>query len=211
MIAGMRNFTRVWYCNTATDKLKVGDTSVYMPGVDVTDAEIASKKYLYVPPRNYTEKLYPSLNKFADALRPDNQASGVRPFIAFRLAEDYLIAAEAYMKKGDNATAVGYINTLRVRAAKVGASDAETELHKEAMKVAEGDLSIDFILDERGRELVGEQLQWFDLVRTGKLLERVRLHNPQGGPNIEEKHVLRPIPQDQIDRSSNEFGQNPGY
>ncbi|RFM34582.1 RagB/SusD family nutrient uptake outer membrane protein [Chitinophaga silvisoli] len=204
-------FTRVWYCNTATDKLKVGDTSVYMPGVDVTDAEIASKKYLYVPPRNYTEKLYPSLNKFADALRPDNQASGVRPFIAFRLAEDYLIAAEAYMKKGDNATAVGYINTLRVRAAKVGASDAETEAHKEAMKVAEGDLSIDFILDERGRELVGEQMQWFDLVRTGKLLERVRMHNPQGGPNIEEKHVLRPIPQDQIDRSSNEFGQNPGY
>lgn len=204
-------FTRVWFCNSATDKLKVGDTSVYMPGVDVTDAEISSKKYMLVPPRNYTEKLYPSLNKFADALRPDNQASGVRPFIAYRLAEDYLIAAEAYMKIGDNATALTYINTLRVRAAKVGANDAETDAHKEAMKVTDAQLNIDFILDERGRELVGEQLGWFDLVRTGKLLERVRLHNPQGGPNIEERHMLRPIPQDQIDRSSNEFPQNPGY
>jgi hypothetical protein len=204
-------FTRVWYANVATAKLKVGDTSVYMPGYDVTDADIASKNYLYVPPRNYTEKLYPSLNKFADALRPDNQASGVRPFIAYRLAEDYLIAAEAYMKKGDNATAVAYMNTLRVRAAKAGANDEETNSHKEAMKITAGDMNIDFILDERGRELVGEQLQWFDLKRTNKLLERVRLHNPQGGPNIEEKHKLRPIPQDQIDRSSNNFPQNPGY
>jgi starch-binding outer membrane protein, SusD/RagB family len=204
-------FTTVWFANTPTDLLKVGDTSVYMPGRDVTDAQVSSKKYLLVPPRNYTEKLYPSLNKFADALRPDNQASGVRPFIAFRLAEDYLIAAEALMMRGRTTEAVGYINTLRMRAATIGSTDAETTANREAMKVTEAQLNIDFILDERGRELVGEQLQWFDLVRTNKLLERVRLHNPQGGPNIEKKHMLRPIPQDQIDRTSNDFEQNPDY
>ena len=204
-------YTVVWFANAGSAKLKVGDTSVYMPGRDVTDGEIASKNYQLVPPRSYTERLYPSLNKFADALRPDNQASGVRPFIAYRLAEDYLIAAEAFMYKGEKGTAVTYMNALRMRSAAVGATAEETNAHKEAMKVSEAQITIDFILDERGRELVGEQLQWFDLKRTNKLLERVRLHNPQGGPNIETKHLLRPIPQDQIDRTSNEFPQNPGY
>lgn len=207
-------FTTVWKANNATATLKVGDTSVYMPGYDVSDSEIAGKKYLLVPPRKYTEVLYPSLNKFADALRPDNQASGVRPFIAFRLAEDYLIAAEALMMKGDNANALNFINTLRMRAARQGATPTETNAHKEAMKVTAAQLNIDFILDERARELVGEQLRWFDLVRTGKLLERVKAHNhPFAAANIEPHHVLRPIPQDQIDRVSNpqDFEQNDGY
>ncbi len=207
-------FTSVWKANVATAKLKVGDTSVYMPGYDVTDAEIASKPYLLVPPRRYTEVLYPSLNKFADALRPDNQASGVRPFIAFRLAEDYLIAAEALMMKGSTGAAVDLINTLRMRAARTGATPDETTAHKDAMKITAAQLNIDFILDERGRELVGEQLRWFDLVRTGKLLERVKAHNhPLASQNIEPKHMLRPLPQDQIDRVSNpgDFPQNTGY
>ncbi|WP_298735891.1 RagB/SusD family nutrient uptake outer membrane protein [uncultured Chitinophaga sp.] len=207
-------FTTVWKANVATSKLKVGDTSVYMPGHNVSDGEIASKPYLLVPPRNYTEVLYPSLNKFADALRPDNQASGVRPFIAFRLAEDYLIAAEALMMKGDNTTAANLVNTLRMRAARVGLTPDETNAHREAMKITPAQLNIDFILDERGRELVGEQLRWFDLVRTGKLLERVRAHNhPQASVNILPKHMRRPIPQDQIDRVSNpqDFPQNTGY
>jgi hypothetical protein len=206
-------FTTVWKANSPTATLKSGDTAVWMPGYDVSDAEIKSKKYLLVPPRNYTEVLYPSLNKFADALRPDNQASGVRPFIAFRLAEDYLVAAEALMMKGDKATAVTLINTLRMRAARQGTTPEETTAHRDAMKITEVQLNIDFILDEKDREMIGEQLRWFDLKRTGKLLERVKAHNPQAAPNILPKHVLRPIPQDQIDRVSNpaEFPQNTGY
>lgn len=42
------------------------------------------------------------------------------------------------------------------------------------MKIAEADLDIDFILDERARELAGEQQRFFDLKRTGKLIERVK-------------------------------------
>jgi hypothetical protein len=72
---------------------------------------------------------------------------------------------------------------------------------------------IDFILDERARELVGEKHRWYDLKRTGTLLERVRKHNLDAAPNIMEMHLVRPIPQTQIDRVGNqgEFQQNPGY
>ncbi|WP_291911970.1 RagB/SusD family nutrient uptake outer membrane protein [Chitinophaga sp. CB10] len=204
-------FTTVWYTNAPTATLKMGDTAVYLPGYDVSATEIASKKYMLVPPRLYTEKLYPSLNKFADALRPDNQASGVRPFISFRLAETYLIQAEAMLMQGDAQAAADLVNVVRLRAARVGPTDAETLAHRNAMKVSAANMNIDFLLDERGRELVGEQLRWFDLVRTHKLIERVRLHNDEARANIKPTHVLRPIPQDQIDRTVNEFGQNPGY
>lgn len=206
-------FTTTWYANVANDSMRVGDTSVYLPGHEATAAEIqrASKRYMLVSPSGYTEKLYPSLNKFADALRPDNQASGVRPFIAFRLAEDYLIKAEAQLMQGDAQGAADAINVVRMRAARVGASPNETQANKDAMKASAADMTLDFILDERGRELVGEQLRWFDLVRTKKLLERVKLHNEQAKANILPKHVLRPIPQDQIDRSSTPFPQNTGY
>ena len=44
--------------------------------------------------------------------------------------------------------------------------------------------SIDLILDERARELTGETTRWFDLTRTGKLVERVQLYNPGGAPNV---------------------------
>ncbi len=157
--------------------------------------------------------MFPSLNKFADALRPDNQASGVRPFIAFRLAEDYLNAAEALLMKGERGTAVDLINTLRMRAARQGATPAETEAHRQAMKITDAQLNLDFVLDEREREMVGEQTRWFDLKRTGTLLDRVKKHNPDAAKNIQPKHLVRPIPQDQIDRVSNpgDFPQNPGY
>ncbi|RBL92827.1 RagB/SusD family nutrient uptake outer membrane protein [Chitinophaga flava] len=206
-------FTTVWFVNkpaTTPWVMKLGDTAVYMPGRPVTDAEIKSKNYLLVSSDKYTERLYPSLNKFSDALRPDNQASGVRPFIAFRLAETYLIAAEALYKLGNAQGAADMVNAVRMRAARQGSTPAETQVNQDAMKIKATDVDIDFLLDERGRELIGEQLAWFDLKRTGKLIERVKKHNPEAGA-VEAKYLLRPIPQDQIDRSSTPFPQNPGY
>ncbi|MEL7161131.1 MAG: RagB/SusD family nutrient uptake outer membrane protein, partial [Bacteroidota bacterium] len=73
------------------------------------------------------------------------------------------------------------------------------------------EVNIDVILEERAKEFVAEGKRWFDLVRTDKLVERVRLHNPGGAPNIQDFHVLRPIPLTQIDRTSNDYPQNPGY
>ena len=71
----------------------------------------------------------------------------------------------------------------------------------------------DFILDERSRELCGEMMRWTDLVRTGKLLERVKLHNTDGKNNIKPFQVLRPIPQAQIDATitGTPYTQNPGW
>jgi hypothetical protein len=81
------------------------------------------------------------------------------------------------------------------------------------MEITADQLNQDFILDERARELLGEQTRWFDLKRTGTLVERVRKYNPDAAPNIQEFHTLRPIPQDQIDRTqpAGSFAQNEGY
>ncbi len=81
------------------------------------------------------------------------------------------------------------------------------------MRITEKDLTIDFILDERARELCGEQIRWFDLKRTGKLIDYVHKYNMDATNNIQEYHMLRPIPQSQLDAVTNkdEFQQNPGY
>jgi hypothetical protein len=81
------------------------------------------------------------------------------------------------------------------------------------MRITAENLSIDFILDERTRELCGELMRWLDLVRTGKLIERVKLYNPEAALNILPKHILRPIPQAQIDAvvTGDPYPQNPGW
>ena len=116
----------------------------------------------------------------------------------FRLAETYLIKAEALYRLNQPGQAADAINVVRARA---GAST-----------VSAGDIDIDFILDERSRELFGEVHRKFDLVRTGKLIERVRLYNPNASPNIQDYNVLMPIPQHAIDRNSGHvLEQNDGY
>jgi hypothetical protein len=85
------------------------------------------------------------------------------------------------------------------------------------MEVKPGDVTMELIMEERGRELLGEQTRWQDLKRWGNLVERVKKYNADAAPNIKETHNLRPIPQTQIDRSdksadgSSSFPQNPGY
>jgi hypothetical protein len=68
-------------------------------------------------------------------------------------------------------------------------------------------------LDERARELATENLRFFDLKRTGKLVERVQAHNTDAALNIQDYHAIRFIPQEQLDavRNTDEFIQNPGY
>jgi len=124
--------------------------------------------------------------------------------VNFRLGETYLLAAEAMLgRDGNGSAAVEYLNTIRRRAAFEG-KEAE-------MEISADQVDIDFILDEWSRECFGEQQRWLDLKRTGKLIERVRKYNHYAAPNIQEHHKMRPIPANQITRTTNDFGQNPGY
>ncbi|SKA41625.1 Starch-binding associating with outer membrane [Chitinophaga eiseniae] len=218
-----KSFVTVYYCNkpgtyTINGRavtLQSGDTAIYLPGHEVTAAERNRANYTIIAPSQYNNSYFPTLTKFLDPQRPDvNNENGSRDFLVFRLAETYLIAAEALLMSGQPAEAVPYVNAVRKRAAKTGDTPAETAANQAAMEITAADLNIDFILDERGRELLGEYTRWFDLVRTGKLLERVKLHNPNASRNIKSFHVLRPIPQDQIDKTAGgaaAFPQNAGY
>ena len=120
-----------------------------------------------------------------------------------RLGNAHLLRAEARLKQGNSAGAAEDINLVRRRGAWPGKEDA--------VVITGGDVTLDFILDERARELVGEGVRWYDLVRTGKLVERVRLHNEDGAPNVQDFHNFRPIPQTQIDRTQGGYEQNCGY
>ncbi len=61
------------------------------------------------------------------------------------------------------------------------------------MQITASQLTMEFIMEERERELLGEMFRWFDLKRWGVLIERVKLYNPDAAPNIKAgKHELRP-------------------
>jgi hypothetical protein len=220
-----KTFQSVWYYNTdrdIPDGASVGDTAIWVTDKDLTQAEVdeiqgrlpgvalfswnendIGEPWSWSLPENIN--IFPSLWKVDDNLRPSlNYTNGSRDHIVYRLAETYLIAAEATLgRDGNGAAAVPYINEVRRRAAVDGM--------EAAMEVTAGDIDIDFILDERSRELWAEQKRWLDLKRTGKLLERVRSYNPEASPNIKDFHVMRPIPANQIIRTANDYGQNQGY
>ncbi|TDS10283.1 RagB/SusD family nutrient uptake outer membrane protein [Sphingobacterium paludis] len=150
---------------------------------------------------------FPALKKYDDPNLPEAGSQvGSKDVIVMRLAEMYLIAAEAEALRsgGDKAKATELINVLRRRAAQPG---------REAdMLIAQDALNLDFILAERGRELCGEHIRWFDLKRTGKLYDYVQQYNPDI-TFVQPHHVRRPIPQQFLDAITNpaEFGQNEGY
>ncbi|WP_375438395.1 RagB/SusD family nutrient uptake outer membrane protein [uncultured Hymenobacter sp.] len=200
-------FTNLFDTSKPSVTLKAGDTAIYLPGVEWTPAQRARKPYQVLVPSLYRPNLFPTLTKFLDPLRPDLQYQpGSRDFLMFRLAETHLIAAEALLKSGKPADALPFINAVRRRAAFAG---KET-----AMEITAGQLTMDFIMEERERELQGEMFRWFDLKRWGVLVERVKRHNPDAQAIVAGKHELRPIPQDQIDRTAggiSSFPQNPGY
>jgi hypothetical protein len=120
-----------------------------------------------------------------------------------RLSNTYLMLGEALMRDGKPDQALPYINAVRTRAAKPG--------QQAAMMVTAGDLTLDFILDERARELTGETIRWYDLTRTHKLVDRVKAYNPGGAPNVKACHELRPIPTNEILLSTGDMKQNPCY
>lgn len=114
-----------------------------------------------------------------------------------RLAETYLLLAEAQLALGKTADAATWINRVRQRS--------------NASPIGAGEVTLDFILDERSRELITEEHRRETLVRTGTLVERTRRYNPIAS-NIQDFHTLLPIPRYVIDANTGRrMDQNPGY
>jgi len=157
--------------------------------------------------RDSTQYIYPYWMKFADPCHyftdPARSGGGSdhKDRYAIRLAETLLLRAEAYVGLGQLDLAAADINLIRARAS--------------ATPVDPADVDLDYILDERARELYGEEWRHITLRRMGKLYDRVRTlnNNPKNpGLNIQPYHILWPIPQNQIDLNIDaEFPQNPGY
>ena len=200
-------FTNVFDTSKKSLTFASGDTTMFIPGYEMSLEERAKRKYQVLVPSLYKANLFPTLIKHMDQTRPDRTYEpGSRDFFMFRLAETYLIAAEALIAQNKKAEAVPFINAVRRRAAWPG--------KQAAMEITEAQATMDFIMEERERELAGEMFRWFDLKRWGNLVQRVRTYNVDAAPNIKDFHVLRPIPQDQIDRTTGgaaSFPQNPGY
>jgi hypothetical protein len=119
---------------------------------------------------------------------------------AYRLAETYLLRAEAYLGLSDQISAAADINVVRSRA--------------NAPLVDPSLVDIDYILDERIRELNFEELYLFTTARLGKTVERAKKYNAYvGGPSTYETyHNLWPIPYAEIEKNIEaELEQNPGY
>lgn len=167
----------------------------------------------------------PIMWKFWQPNIPYGDAYGTFNECVFRAAEAYLIAAEAIVKGakgGKLGTADVYYNKVldRALAGQAGISPERAKFPENIKSVeavpyraTAANINVDLILDERARELLGEYDRWFDLKRTGKLIERVLKYNPWAikSNTIKEFHYLRPIPQSEIDLSSPSMEQNPGY
>lgn len=208
------SFQTVWTANKAATGFAIGDTAAFATKAIIPAAVMASKKYTtYDQSKTYAatgipvqRKFYVSLKKFKDSTRASiAEAQSARDAYVIRLAEMYLIAAEAEVNIGKTDSAAYYVNIIRTRAALPG--------KVAQMQVTPGQMNLDFILDERARELAGEQLRWFDLKRTGKLVDRIKTMNPDAAIYVQPFHTVRPIPQSQIDAVTNKsaFPQNQGY
>ena len=161
------------------------------------------KPYANKYPDDY-RKYHWSLKKYFDLEKPVGTGLGYKDVIIYRLAETYLLGAEAHWRSSGNSTdpkALEYIGKVRTRAGipNVTSIDQKT------------------ILDENARELCFEMGRWFTLKRMGVLVEQVNKYLMFGSNSKNVVHrtmqpymVNLPIPQSQIDLMTT-FPQNDGY
>lgn len=157
--------------------------------------------------KDTTQYIYPYYMKAAapcDHYTDMSRAGGGinhKDIYAIRLAETYLLRAEAYLGLSEKEKAAADINIVRERS--------------NATPIAANQVTIEYILDERARELYTEEWRMLTLMRLGKLVERVRTYNNNpGNPGLSilDHQNLWPIPQTEIDLNTGAvLEQNPGY
>ncbi|SMO40646.1 Starch-binding associating with outer membrane [Saccharicrinis carchari] len=181
---------------------KVGDIiDIYEP---ITDLDNPSKTY-----KKYYQNLHPSCLKFAQEDDDPNSYQQRSNILVYRLAETYLIAAEAIMRSG-NGDPLPYINAIRERAGAAVLSNVDEQA----------------ILDERARELAFEGQRWFTLKRMGATVMNRQMKNYAGdGPyfpanyggikdpreNWQDHFINFPIFQEDLDLLGPDYPQNNGY
>lgn len=202
------NIRRVYYYNNPADPEYVGkpiitkraaNGSLYIVKNDgaMTNIEVDTLR-----------QYYPYFRKIEGTPLGNNNLSGntAKDFSRMRVAETYLLRAEAYFRKDNLEKAAEDINVVRSRA--------------HAVNIQASDVTEDFILDERSRELVVEEPRLRTLIRMGRLVDRVRKYNsepsvpngPSSGNTIQDFNKFWPIPQKVIDANTDAvFEQNPGY
>jgi hypothetical protein len=142
---------------------------------------------------------WPSTRKwdFANPIDPTS-ATQYNDVIYLRSADAWLLLAEADLDLNDKNGAADAINALRNRA--------------HATPVSPDQITLDFILDERSRELFSEEERRYTLLRTHSWLRRTALYNKIAGPHIVARDTLFPIPVNEINANvSYPMRQNPGY
>jgi len=157
----------------------------------------------------WNQQVFPGCVKFGDIYTraTPGEAKSFKDIIVYRLAETYIMAAEAALRKGDQTLAKKYYNKTWQRAG----NDEFT-----------GTLRMVDIMNEQARELAFEGDRWYFLKRTGKLIEQVQKYIGDdrlpativGRKNLPANpQFLRwPIPESEvINMGADKFPQNPGY
>ena len=173
----------------------------------------ASKPATYGKPVPYTGpdtlfKICPYITKWG-AFDPNDTFGWVmfKDYILMRLGETYLLQAEAQFKQSKLQDAANSINELRKRAFANYPAEGQVQA---------SDITLNFILDERARELIGEENRRETLMRTGTLVDRAmnlngndKVHPTVG---LSATHLLLPIPLGEIQLNKDAtLTQNPGY
>ena len=220
------NIRRILYANKAdvNKEISVKEINGFMYRVD--DGTAGAKKVTvktgdrcYWTVKDTLAVMYPHPTKWGGYDPTDDFGwSLVKDWPLMRLADAYLLRAEARINQGNTTGAAEDINVLRDRAFKEYRAESG---NAEAGKVTAAQMNIDFLLDERIRELVGEENRRYTLCRTGKLAERVKMMMDKWAEGTESKmitgfdaskHTLLPIPLSEIQLNKDaELKQNPGY
>ncbi len=154
----------------------------------------------------YYRRQNPGILKFFDETVEPTDRNHFKNIMVYRLAETYLMGAEAHMMLGNTTKALEYLNAVRTR----------------ANTAPVGEVDLQAILDEGARELAFEGQRWYTLKRTGKLYEFLLDHMnndnmnesyPEGNPKVILREYMQnwPIPQQQIELLGPNYPQNEGY
>lgn len=217
------NIRRVMWYNRPDYSEEIGiDANGFRVTVDdptaVRTVTIKTGDKVIPGPADSLNVFYPHTTKWGGYDETDDFGYAiVKDWPVMRLGETYLLRAEARFRQGNLQGAADDINVLRDRAFKEYREQAGDT---EAGKVSAADIDLDFILDERARELIGEENRRMTLVRTNTLAERIEMNGDKVpyAPEIktiqgfQDFNSLLPIPLSVIQLNKDaEIKQNPGY